>query len=94
MSSDDLRDKTPQDELPFKCQWEVGVCEAGDTDDWEHYHPKAKTGEEAAQKAQEEARSDFFDPCVYMVEGPFKPRDPVRVGREMVEDVFGEVSDE
>lgn len=79
------------DELPFRCMWEVGVNEAGDPDDWNHYHPLAKSEEEAERKAQQEAREDgYTDPCPYMVEGPFKPDNPVRVGNEMIEEVFGD----
>lgn len=79
------------DELPFKCEWEVGVQEAGDPDDWEFYHPRAKTEEAARKKARKEAQSDFFDPIVYMITGPYKPRSPMRVGEEMIEEVFGDV---
>lgn len=78
------------EELPFRCEWEVGVNEAGDPDDWEFYHPLAKSEEEAQRKAHEEAREDGFTaPYVYMCTGPFKPDDPIRVGREMIEEVWG-----
>ncbi|GAA1280181.1 MULTISPECIES: hypothetical protein [Actinomycetes] len=80
------------DKLPFRCQWEVGVNEAGDPDDWDHYHPLAKSEDEAERKAQQEARDDgYTDPYPYMVTGPFKPKDPIRVGEEMIEEVFGDV---
>jgi hypothetical protein len=49
-------------------QWEIGVTEAG-SDNWEHHHPRAKTADEARQQAQRD--SNFFDPIVYMTEGPF-----------------------
>jgi hypothetical protein len=49
-------------------QWEIGVTEAG-SDDWEHHHPRVETESEAEKQAQQE--SDFFDPVIYMTEGPF-----------------------
>lgn len=78
------------DELPFRCEWEVGVNEAGDPEDWMHVHPLATSAEEAERKAKKKARKDrFTDPVVYMTEGPFRPDNPARVGEEMIEEVFG-----
>ena len=83
-------DETGQDELPFKCEWEIGVHPAGHQDDWDHYHPLAKSEEKAKELALEEAKSDgMTEPMVYMCTGPYKPKDPIRVGEEMIEEVFG-----
>jgi hypothetical protein len=51
-------------------QWEIGVTEAGDSDEWEHHHPHAETASEAQTQAQRE--SSLADPIVYMTEGPFE----------------------
>ena len=91
MPSDTYNSGTEREELPFKCMFEVGVNEAGDPDDWEHDHPLAKSADEAERKAQEMALKDrFTDPYPYMCHGPFKPDNPIRVGEEMIEEVFGE----
>lgn len=50
-------------------QWEIGIAEAGESDEWEHHHPRTKTASEAQKQAQSD--SDFFDPVVIMTEGPF-----------------------
>jgi len=77
-------------ELPFECEWEIAVNEAGDPDDWDHYHPLAKSVGEAERKAQEEARKDgYTDPYPNTVFGPIKPDNPIRVGEEMISQVFG-----
>jgi len=82
--------QTEEQELPFDCMWEVGVNEAGDPDDWSHYHPLAKSEKEAKRKAQQEAREDgFTDPYPYQAFGPMKPDNPFRVGKEMISQVFG-----
>lgn len=82
----------PDEPLPFKAEYEIGVHPAGYPDDWDHYHPRAKTMERAKEKAKKEAKRDGMDaPMVYMASGPFKPRDPIRVGEEMVKEVFGDV---
>jgi len=91
--SDTTSNKTEQEdqELPFECEWEVGVNEAGDPDDWDWYHPMATNQEEAKQKAKREAEKDgYTNPYVYETAGPFKPEDPIRVGEEMIKKVFGD----
>jgi len=65
-------------------EWEIGVRRI-DTGEWEHYHPKAKTKEEAKEKALDSAQgigidsiADRGDPVeVYMASGPYEPADPV-----------------
>lgn len=75
--------------LPFTCEYEVGVHEAGDPEDWEHYHPKARTTEQARKEAVQLAFGDgMADPVVYMCTGPYRPEDPIRVGEEMIAEVF------
>ena len=80
----------PDEPLPFKCEYEIGVQECGKRNEWEHYHPRAKTTEEAKEMAKNEARRDGFrDPMVYMCTGPYRPENPITVGEEMIEEVFG-----
>jgi hypothetical protein len=47
-------------------KWEIGVCEADDTDNWEFYHPDAPDRRVACERALEEASDDFDEPVVYM----------------------------
>jgi len=73
-STDDI--EQPEEPLPFEAEYEIGVHPAGHPDDWKHYHPRAKTMEEAKEQARKEARKDGMDePMVYMESGPHKPRD-------------------
>lgn len=82
---------SPEEPLPFKCEYEIGVHPAGQPEEWEHYHPKAGTLNEAESLAKGSARHDGMEePVVYMTSGPFKPDNPSRVGREMIEEVFGD----
>lgn len=81
---------TPSEPLPFKCEYEIGVCERDDEDEWDHYHPLARTQAEARAAAKGEARDDGFeDPTVYMADGPYRPENPARVGEEVITRVFG-----
>mgnify|MGYP006299261681 FL=1 len=75
--------------LPFRAEWEIGVNEAGDEDDWAHLHPLAKSESEAREQAIENARGEFTDPQIYMVDGPFPPESPTSVGKDVLEEVFG-----
>lgn len=85
---DELVDE--EGELPFSCEWEVGINEAGDPDNWDHYHPIAKSEKEAKRKAQQEAREDgYTDPYPIHVYGPVKPKNTIRVGEEMISQFFG-----
>lgn len=75
-NNDDDQDTTMNDTTQTDGEtktWEIGISEADDRDDWRHYHPRAESEEEAVEKAMEDAGFDFFDPHVYMVEGPFEP---------------------
>lgn len=84
-------DEEADEELSFSAEWEIGVHPAGHPDDWEWYHPKERSEDAAREAALEEAKSDgMTDPMVYEVYGPIKPKDPVRVGEEIIERVFGE----
>lgn len=88
--NDDLGTESTREQLPFRCEWEVGVCEAADDDEWEFYHPLARSEQRARELAEEYAREDGFDdPSVYQITGPYKPDDVIRVGREMINEVFG-----
>jgi len=98
MSSDKSATGEQQnDELPFNCEWEVGVQEAGNEDEWAWAHPMAKSEQEARRKARNMAESGnvrgqsapYHDAVVYDVSGPYRPNDPIRVGEEMIEEVFG-----
>lgn len=49
--------------------WEIGISEAGE-ETWEHQHPRAESKEKARLKALQQ--TDFYDPHIYMVLGPFE----------------------
>lgn len=70
-----------EEQLP---EWEIGIRAWGPEHDpgeaeYEHYHPRAATKEEAIEKAEDEATGVGIDAIVgmsdayevYMVEGPF-----------------------
>lgn len=46
-------------------EWEVGVRESDDADDWDFYHPRAPDRRLAIEMALEEASEEFDDPVAY-----------------------------
>lgn len=85
----DLIGGDSEDELPIRCEWEVGVQKRGDPDSWQFFHPRAKSESEARRRARSEARDQgWTEPEVYQITGPWRPNDPTQVGREIIEEVF------
>lgn len=71
-----LEDANADELLP---EWEIGVQEAGHPDEWDHYHVRAATEEEAHRRARDEAWSDFDDPMVHNTFGPYPPDRPAHM---------------
>ena len=55
-----MSDTEREGELPFECEWEIGVHPAGHPNDWAHYHPLARSRTKAEEKAKREARDDMM----------------------------------
>lgn len=52
-------------------EYEIGVQEAGNSDEWSIYHPHAGSEDEAEESAMRKARRDGYEkPIVYMASGP------------------------